>query len=63
MIAVLSVSSLVAFVVNDTGVAAAAPGFMYALTALAYPAFLLERTEPLALRLGLADPRKNDDAG
>jgi hypothetical protein len=40
MIAVLSLSSLVAFVANDTGVAAAAPGFMYALTALVYPAYL-----------------------
>jgi hypothetical protein len=40
MIAVLSFSSLVAFVANDTGVAAAAPGFMYALTALVYPAYL-----------------------
>jgi len=62
MIAVLCVSSLVAFVANDTGVAAAAPGFMYALTALAYPAYLLQPAEPLALRLGSAGPRK-DGAG
>jgi hypothetical protein len=40
VIVVLSLSSMVAFVANDTGVAAAAPGFMYALTALAYPAYL-----------------------
>jgi hypothetical protein len=46
MIAVLSASSMAAFVANDTGVAAAAPGFMYALTALAYPAYLLAREPP-----------------
>jgi hypothetical protein len=40
MIMVLSLSSLVAFLANDTGVAAAAPGFLYALPALAYPAYL-----------------------
>jgi hypothetical protein len=40
MILVLCLSSMVAFVANDTGVAAAAPGFMYALTGLAYPAYL-----------------------
>jgi hypothetical protein len=45
MIAVLSAASMVAFVANDTGVAAAAPGFMYALTGLAYPAFLLSRVQ------------------
>jgi hypothetical protein len=50
MIAVLCASSMVAFVANDTGVAAAAPGFMYALTALVYPAFLLARDQPQELR-------------
>ena len=39
-IAVLSVSSIVAFFVNDTGVAAAAPGFLFAAAGLAYPAFV-----------------------
>jgi hypothetical protein len=50
MIAVLSAASMVAFIANDTGVAAAAPGFMYALTALAYPAYLLTRDQPQAPR-------------
>jgi hypothetical protein len=31
------------FFVNDTGVAAAAPAFLYAATAMAYPAFLAAR--------------------
>ncbi|HEX8099774.1 MAG TPA: hypothetical protein VF660_06190, partial [Actinomycetota bacterium] len=39
-ILVLSLSSIVAFFVNDTGVAAATPGVLYAAAALAYPAFV-----------------------
>ena len=38
-VTVMSVSSFLAFFVNDTGVAAAAPGFLYALAPLAYAAF------------------------
>jgi hypothetical protein len=37
---VLAGSGIVAFLANDTGVAAAAPVFLYALTAVAYPAYL-----------------------
>ena len=39
----MTVAGLAAFFVNDTGVAAAAPVFLYAMTALAYPAFLAAR--------------------
>jgi hypothetical protein len=46
MIVVMSLSSLIAFAANDTGVAAAAPGFMYALTGLAYPAYLDAAARP-----------------
>ncbi|HXF57118.1 MAG TPA: hypothetical protein VNO34_06035 [Actinomycetota bacterium] len=41
-VGVLCAASIVAFVVNDTGVAAAAPGFLYAVVGLLYPAFLDE---------------------
>lgn len=41
-VGVLCGASIVAFMVNDTGVAAAAPGFLYAVGALLYPAFLDE---------------------
>ena len=37
----LTVASLVAFIANDTGVSAAAPGFLYAMAALCYPVFLV----------------------
>lgn len=43
-IVVVAVSSFLAFFVNDTGVAAAAPGFLYALAPLAYAAFAAGRT-------------------
>jgi hypothetical protein len=39
----MTVAGIAAFFVNDTGVAAAAPVFLYAMTALAYPAFLVAR--------------------
>jgi hypothetical protein len=38
-------ASLVGFVVNDTGTTAAAPGLIYAATALAYPAFAKEASK------------------
>ncbi|HEY1330468.1 MAG TPA: hypothetical protein VGH10_03210 [Actinomycetota bacterium] len=41
VIVVLLLSSMVGFFVNDTGLAAAAPCFLYALAALAYPALLM----------------------
>jgi hypothetical protein len=37
---VLTLAGMVAFFVNDTGVAAAAPVFLYAMSGMAYPAFL-----------------------
>jgi hypothetical protein len=37
---VLTVAGVAAFFANDTGVAAAAPVFLYAMTGMAYPAFL-----------------------
>jgi hypothetical protein len=37
------VGGIAAFFVNDTGVAAAAPVFLFAMTAMAYPAFLAAR--------------------
>ena len=40
MLVVLTTASLVGFLANDTGVSAAAPGFLYAMPALVYPAFL-----------------------
>jgi hypothetical protein len=40
MLVVLSTASLVGFLANDTGVSAAAPGFLYAMPALVYPVFL-----------------------
>lgn len=41
LIVVLVVAALVAYVANDTGVSAAAPAFLYAMAAIAYPVFLL----------------------
>jgi hypothetical protein len=40
LLIVLVVSGIVVFFVEDTGVAAAGPVFLYAMSALAYPAFL-----------------------
>jgi hypothetical protein len=37
---VLTLAGMVAFIANDTGVAAAAPVFLYAMSGTAYPAFL-----------------------
>lgn len=39
---VLTVAGIAAFFVEDTGVAAAGPVFLYAMAGLAYPAFLVE---------------------
>lgn len=39
-VTVIAVASFIAFFVNDTGVAAAAPGFLFALAPLAYAAFV-----------------------
>jgi hypothetical protein len=41
VLVVLILASLVAYVANDTGVAAAAPAFLYAFAGIAYPAFLM----------------------
>jgi len=41
LLVILILASLVAYVANDTGVAAAAPAFLYAFAGFAYPAFLL----------------------
>ena len=41
---VLTLAAMASFFANDTGVAAAAPAFLYAATASAYPAFLRGRT-------------------
>jgi hypothetical protein len=41
MLIVLTLAGAVAFFVNDTGVAAAAPLFLYAMTGMAYPAFVV----------------------
>jgi hypothetical protein len=35
---VLTIAAMASFFVNDTGVAAAAPAFLYAATAMVYPA-------------------------
>src|SRR5439155_8960240 len=40
VIVTMAVAAAVAFVANDTGVAAAAPAFLYAMTAMAYAAWL-----------------------
>ena len=48
-VTVLALASFLAFFVNDTGVAAAAPGFLYALAPLAYAAFLVNRGEGTSL--------------
>jgi len=39
---VLTIAGIVAFLVEDTGVAAAGPVFLYAMAGLAYPVFLVE---------------------
>jgi hypothetical protein len=39
----MTVAGIAAYLLNDTGVAAAAPVFLYAMTAMAYPAFLAAR--------------------
>lgn len=40
VVVVLTLAGVVAFFANDTGVAAAAPVFLYAMSGMAYPAFL-----------------------
>ena len=42
----MTLAGIAAFFVNDTGVAAAAPVFLYAMTALAYPAYLAAERAP-----------------
>jgi hypothetical protein len=44
----LTAASIVGFFVNDTGVSAAAPGFLYGMSALVYPVFLIASTGPPA---------------
>jgi hypothetical protein len=44
-IVVLTVTGIVAFFVEDTGVAAAGPVFLYAMAALAYPTFVVAEAE------------------
>jgi hypothetical protein len=44
-VTVIAVSSFLAFFVNDSGVAASAPGFLYALAPLAYAAFMTTRPD------------------
>jgi hypothetical protein len=39
-------AGVVAFFANDTGVAAAAPVFLYAMSGMAYPAFVAASTAP-----------------
>lgn len=46
LLVVLTLAGVVAFVVNDTGVAAAAPVFLYAMSGMAYPAFLASEGGP-----------------
>jgi hypothetical protein len=41
IVIVLCLAGVVSFLANDTGVAAAAPIFLYAMSAMAYPAFLV----------------------
>jgi hypothetical protein len=41
---VLTLAGMASFFANDTGVAAAAPTFLYAATAMAYPVFLWARS-------------------
>jgi hypothetical protein len=41
IVIVLCLAGVVSFLANDTGVAAAAPVFLYAMSAMAYPAFLV----------------------
>jgi hypothetical protein len=47
LLVVLSLAGVVAFLANDTGVAAAAPVFLYAMSGMAYPAFA-SSPEPIA---------------
>lgn len=44
VLVVLTLAGVVAFFVNDTGVAAAAPVFLYAMSGMAYPAFVAAST-------------------
>ncbi len=50
MLVMLTLASVVAFFVNDTGVAAAAPVFLYAMTGMAYPAFVATSRDPAVPR-------------
>jgi len=43
---VLTLAGMVAFFVNDTGLAAAAPVFLYAMSGMAYPALLVSAARP-----------------
>jgi hypothetical protein len=45
LIVIMAVASLVAFAANDTGVAAAAPGFLYVVAALVYPVLAMAQAE------------------
>jgi hypothetical protein len=52
LLVALGLAGMVAYVANDTGVAAVGLPFMYALTGVAYPAFLLpERRRAAAVLL------------
>ena len=42
---ILAIASLVAFAADDTGVAAAAPGFLYVMAALLSPVFACAQAE------------------
>jgi len=46
LLVAMTVAGIAAFFVNDTGVAAAGPVFLYAMTALAYPAYLAGERRP-----------------
>ena len=43
---VLALAAAVAYIANDTGMAAAAPAFLYGMAAIAYPAFAFARRSP-----------------
>jgi hypothetical protein len=45
VVIVVAAASIVAYFLNDTGVAAAAPGFLYSFAALAYPALLASEAD------------------
>jgi len=48
VVIVLALSAAVAYIANDTGMAAAAPSFLYGMAALAYPAFDVTRRGAVA---------------